>query len=137
MNTTDTRPEINLALDVRSYESVVVLSGRLEFADYPEGWLKPENLDELHVDSETVVIIDRAEIQPSTLELISTGGPRLVAFAVSSIEHEKQVRRMITTFFPWSEVWTIPTTFGKMLVSKDVRGPLYRNVEQLSEVTDG
>ena len=119
------RPDIELALDVRSDEKVVVIAGQDSEYQYPERWTKPTRLSELSADELSVVIVDRVEIQRRTLAQIAESRPRLVAFAVASVEHEKQVRRLVTSLFPWNEVWTVFTSFGKVLVTKDVRGAAY------------
>lgn len=119
------RPDLELALDVRSYERVVVIAGQDSTYQYPETWVQPAKLSDLKIDEESIVVIDRVEIQRKTLGQIAEGKPRLVAFAVASVDHEKQVRRMVTSLFPWNEVWTVFTSFGKLLVTKDVRGAAY------------
>lgn len=119
------RPDIELALDVRSDEKVIVIAGQESEYQYPEKWLKPARISDLAVDEMSVVIIDRVEVQRRTLAQIAEGRPRLVAFAVASVDHEKQVRRLVTSLFPWNEVWTVFTSFGKVLVSKDLRGTAY------------
>jgi hypothetical protein len=85
---------------------------------------------------QSVVIVDRVELQRKTLTSIALGRPRLVAFAVASIDHEKQVRRMITALFPWNEVWTVFTSFGKLLVTKDIQGEPYDR-DNLVDMRDG
>ena len=117
------RTDIELALDVRSDERIAVICSEESTYEYPESWVKPESLSQLQGLS--VVVIDRVEIQKRTLAHIAACHPRLVAFAVANVEHEKQVRRMLTGMFPWSEVWTISTAFGKLLVTKDVVGAPY------------
>lgn len=130
------RPDIEIALDVRSNERIVVLSSPDSTFEYPENWVRPAKLSDLEVDSQTVVIVDRVEIQRRTLAQVAEGFPRLVAFAVANIDHEKQVRRMVTSLFPWNEVWTVFTSFGKLLVTKDTVGKAYDRelvVDPLSE----
>lgn len=119
------RPDLELALDVRSYEKVVIIAGHDSTFDYPENWIKPAKLSDLNIDSESVVVIDRVEVQRKTLTQIAEGKPRLVAFAVANVEHEKQIRRMVTLLFPWNEVWTVFTSFGKLLITKDIAGAAY------------
>lgn len=129
-----TRPEIELALDIRSYENVVVLCGEAR-NDYPEGWIQPNDGDELGsiLNADSVVVIDKVGLQARTLTQIAASSPRLVAFAIADVEHEKQVRRMVTSLFPWNEMWTIFTSFGKLLVTKDVKGKPYDRGESLEE----
>lgn len=116
------RPDIALALDVRSYEHVVVISKPDSEYDYPEDWSRPTSLAEAHVDGETVVIVDRVDVAWKSFASLAAGRPRLFAFAVNGVEQEKKVRRMITALFPWNEVWTVWTSFGKTLITKDARG---------------
>ena len=119
------RPDLELALDVRSYERVVVIAGPESEYQYPESWIRPSRITDLEVNEESVVVVDRVEIQRKTLAQIAEGRPRLVAFAIQNVDHEKQVRRMITALFPWNEVWTMFTSFGKLLVTKDATGAAY------------
>jgi hypothetical protein len=119
------RPDLELALDVRSYEKVVVIAGPDSTYQYPESWVRPTKSADIQIDGESVIVVDRVELQRRTLIQIAEAGPRLVAFAVASVEHEKQIRRMVTSLFPWNEVWTLFTSFGKLLVTKDVTGPAY------------
>lgn len=130
-----------MALDVRSYEKVIVIAGAESEYQYPEGWIRPAKLSDLDgqtlggnelykVDPNfplamTVVVVDRVEIQRKTLSQLAEKYPRLIAFAVANVEHEKQVRRMVTSLFPWNEVWTVYTSFGKLLVTKDAVGVAY------------
>lgn len=120
------RPDIELALDVRSYETVVVIAGQDSDYEYPDNWVKPESLNDIkREDLVPVFVIDRVEIQRKTLAHLAEMHPRMVAFAIASVDHEKQVRRMITALFPWNRVWTISSAFGKLLVTDDCRGPAY------------
>ncbi len=119
------RPDLELALDVRSYEKIVVIAGPDSTYQYPETWVRPRSAADIQVDGESVIVVDRVELQRRTLAQIAAAGPRLVAFAVASVDHEKQIRRMVTALFPWNEVWTLFTSFGKMLVTKDVKGKAY------------
>lgn len=116
------RPDLELALDVRSYERVVVISNPTSVYDYPDDWERPTSLSDARVDAESVVLVDRTEVSWKTFASLASGGPRLFAFAVDGVEHEKRVRRMITALFPFNEVWTIWTTLGKTLITKDARG---------------
>jgi hypothetical protein len=135
------RPDIELALNVRSYEKVIVIADHGSMYRYPEHWVKLSKLSDLdemslggnemyRIDPQyplamTVVVVDRIEIKRRTLTQLASRYPRLIAFAVANVDHEKQVRRMITSLFPWSEVWTFYTSFGKLLVTKDVVGTVY------------
>jgi hypothetical protein len=116
------RPDIELALDVRSYEQVVVISKPDVVYDYPERWSRPTGASEAHVDSETVVIVDRVDVSWRTFATLAESGPRMFAFVVNGVEQEKRVRRMVTALYPWNEVWTVWTSYGKTLITKDARG---------------
>lgn len=126
------RPDIELALDVRSYEKIVILTGQDSSYQYPDEWVRPAKLSDLEVNDECVVLVDRVELQRKTMSQIAEGRPRLVAFAVANVDHEKQVRRMITSLYPWNEVWTVFTSFGKLLITKDAKGKPYER----DDVTD-
>ena len=125
-STSENRPDLNLALNVRSYERVVVLSNPESTYDYPEEWVRPLNVAGIGAtDPETVVVVDRVELSAQTLLRIAEGRPRLVAFAPRDVEQEKSMRRLVTALFPWSEVWVLSTLFGKLLVTKDIGGKAY------------
>lgn len=146
------RPDIELALDVRSYEKVIVITGQDSTYQYPEHWVKPSRLSDLDemtlggnemykVDPQyplamSVVVVDRVEIQRKTLAQLASKYPRLIAFAVANVDHEKQVRRMVTSLFPWNEVWTVYTSFGKLLVTKDAVGTAYDR-DRLVDMCEG
>lgn len=119
------RPDLELALDVRSYEKIVVITGQDSTYQYPENWVRPSKTSELELDGESVVVIDRVELQRKTLGQIGEAAPRMVAFAVASIDHEKQIRRMVTALYPWNRLWTVFTSFGKLLVTDDIKGAPY------------
>ncbi|MBV9125623.1 MAG: hypothetical protein JO112_19920 [Planctomycetes bacterium] len=116
------RPDIALALDVRSYERIVVIAKPDSEYAYPEEWSRPASLSEAIVDDHSVVIVDRVDVAWKSFAALAAGHPRLFAFAVNGVEQEKKVRRMITALFPWNEVWTVWTSFGKTLITKDARG---------------
>lgn len=120
------RPDIALALDVRSDENVVVVSKDLD-AQYPTWWVRPQSVHETAVDPGSVVVVDRVELSRRSFAQLAAGCPRLFAFIVppGGIEYEKQVRRMVTALYPWSELWTIWTSMGKALVTKDAKGDAY------------
>lgn len=125
----NSRPDIEEALDLRSNEHIVVLSAADNDFQYKPEWVAPQNTDELQesLNADSIVVVDRVDVSDAIVELIASVKPRLVAFAVqpANIEHEKTVRRQLTALFPWHEVWTISTSFGKLLVSKDVQGKVY------------
>lgn len=132
------RPDIELALDVRSHERVVVLASSDSEYEYPEHWIRPSRAAELEqIDEATVVIVDRAELQRRTLTTVAERRPRLLAVSPNGVEGEKAARRMLTSLFPWSEVWTIQTAFGRLLVTKDAVGPVYDREQLVDMRTSG
>ena len=128
-----TRPDIIESLDIRSNEQAIVVSNPDSVFEYPEDWVTPPDLTSLEDalilhHGHAVIIVDRVEISTKVLELVALYRPRLMAFAIqpgANQDHEKSVRRMVTTMFPWNELWTVSSTFGKMLVTKDVQGTAY------------
>jgi hypothetical protein len=117
------RPEIELALDVRSYEKVVVVSNDTE-AEYPTSWLRPQSIADAQVNGESVVVIDGVEVSRRSFAQLAAQSPRLFAFIVppGDIDYEKYVRRMVNALFPVNEMWKIRTDLGTALVTKDCRG---------------
>lgn len=111
------RPDINLALNIRSWERVMVIANQDSAFQYPEDWIRPERLSDADVDAETVVIVDRMDISREAMGTLMKGKPRLFAVAVIDIPHEKHVRLMLTSLHPWCPVWTFSTDFGKLLVT--------------------
>lgn len=111
------RSDITLALDVRSYETVFLASGQ-EGVSYPEAWVRIESRHDVGlVVPDSVVVIDRLDIQRRTLASIAARSPRLMALIPHGVEQEKSMRRMLSAMFPWSEVWTVSTSIGKALVT--------------------
>jgi hypothetical protein len=125
-------PDIEVALDVRSYERVVVLS-RVE-NNYPERWEKTFS-SRAEIDNDTVIIIDRTDISQDDLGIIASAKPRMVAFVPFSVEQEKSMRRMISTLYPWAQVWMQFTTFGKILYTSEIYGLPY-NREELVDMSN-
>jgi len=122
------RPDIELALDVRSNERVAVLSApdSDRAHEYPDSWITIRSIEDIgEITHETVVVIDRVDVSARVLEEIGAIGPRLLALAPRGVEQEKTMRRMVSGLYPWSEVWTLSTSFGKLLVTKDAVGPVY------------
>lgn len=119
------RPELELTVDLRSYERIAVVSGPDSTLSYPEKWVKLTRSDLNTIDPETIVLIDRVDVQRRTLESIAEKRPRLIVMAPTNVEQEKSMRRLVTSTFPWAESWTIFTSFGKVLVTKDVIGASY------------
>lgn len=112
------RPDIELALDVRSHEQVVVLVNPEAPQGYPDSWVEVQSREGLSaVVSDSVVVIDRIDVLPRTLAAIGEKHPRLIALAPRGVEQEKSMRRMLAAVYPWSEVWTLSSSFGKLLVT--------------------
>lgn len=119
------RPDVELALDVRSYERVIVLAPD-DDKKYPENWIRPSNSTEMEfINEESVVIVDRVDVHWKTLERIGRDRARMVAFVPDGLEQEKSMRRMARALFPWAEVWDVHTSFGKLLVTSGVKGAIY------------
>lgn len=120
------RPDIELALDIRSYERIVVLSDPGSTYPYPDHWNRPAKGGDIgQIDGETIVIVDRVEVYRKTLATIGQKAPRLIAFAPANVEQEKSMRRTLRSVYPWAEVWELHTSFGKLLVTKDAIGTPY------------
>lgn len=122
----NTNPNIELCLNVRSYEKVVLLAEDGGHT-YPERWQRPGSETELHdaINADSVVLIDRIDVARKSLVTVASKGPRLVAFAPSNVEQEKIMRKTIRTMFPWAEVWEIQSSLGKLLVSNGINGKPY------------
>lgn len=126
MSTNSNRPDIELALDVRSYERVVVLINPDSPDCYPDSWTQvksKEGFDSISNDS--IVVIDRIDVFPRMLTTIGAKRPRLIAMVPRGVEQEKAMRRTLAAVYPWSETWTLSSSFGKLLVSKDAVGGEY------------
>jgi len=120
------RPDIELALDVRTYEHVVVLADPQSEYSYPEHWVRPTKGGDLDlIDPESIVVIDRIEIFRRTVAAIGAKQPRLLAFAPVSQDQDKLMRRTIRSVYPWATFWEIQTSFGRLLVTSGVRGTPY------------
>ncbi len=120
------RPDIELALDVRSNESVVVLFDPDFESQYPDEWIRVRSRHDIDsITPESVVIVDRLEVSRRVLASVAARAPRLIALVPHGVDQEKSMRRTLSGLYPWSEVWTISTAFGKALVTKDAVGPTY------------
>lgn len=124
MSSNSNRPDIELALDVRSHERVLVIGGGS--LEYPGSWIRMQS-KHCHdlVTEDSVVVIDRTDVSVRVLESIACRGPRLVALVPESIDQEKSMRRLLSAMYPWAEVWTLSSSFGKLLVSNGVNGRSY------------
>ena len=123
----NSRPDIELSLDIRSYEHVVVIVNPDASHPYPEHWVEVHSRDDLNeIHSDCVVVVDRVDVSPNTLSRIAVKGrPRILALVPNGVEQEKLMRRTLATTYPWAEVWTVSSSFGKLLVAKDVVGAPY------------
>ena len=120
------RPDIEEALNVRSYEQVVVLSNPESEYEYPEMWVRPKDASGLSaIDDCTVVVVDRVEVSVDTIAKIGEKRARILAFAPNGVEQEKTMRRALRAAYPWAEVWELYTTSGKVLFTKDAIGKSY------------
>ena len=119
------RPDVRMALDLRSDETVMVIADpeRDSFRYEPE-WQRPLTFEEVYVDNKTVVIVDRMELSRESIASITAANPRLLAIAVMDPEHEKRTRKALRTLHPWSDVWDITTEFGRLIVTSAF-GPAY------------
>lgn len=118
------RTPIELALSIRSWERIVCLTDPAAPRRHPEHWLLPQTLRNSTIDPETVVIVDRIELSPKALAAVCSRCPRLVAFALASIEHEKATRRLVKESYPFADAWDFSTDFAKLLVT-DAKGRPY------------
>lgn len=121
------KPEIELALGVRSDERIVVISSRGTAVTYPESWARPTNLEELRfsIDPTSVVIVDGVDVTRRTFNMIGELSPRILAVAPMNEDHARSVRRTITSLYPWAEFWNINSSLGKLIVTKDAVGRAY------------
>lgn len=120
-----TRTDIEVALDLRSYENLVVIASPSSNQSYPENWVRPARGDLTMIDEFSVVVIDRIEVQKKTLSTIGEMKPRILAMAPANVSQEKAMRTMISNVWPWAEVWTLSTDFGKLLVTNEAKGAAY------------
>lgn len=98
--------EINSALDVRSYEKVMVFSHPLDVPINPGGWIDSSSpsLNVSEIDAETVVVIMGG--WRGSLAHITQQSPRLIAF-IPRDEHDViTFKREMLELYPWSESWT-------------------------------
>ncbi len=119
------RPDIDLALDIRSNERVFVVCDHGS-RGYPDSWIQARSEEDLvDVGSDCVVLVDRIDPWPGLIADLGLHGPRLIALVPRNVDQEKAMRRMTSAMYPWSELWTVSTSFGKLLVTKDVTGRPY------------
>lgn len=110
------RPTIELALDIRSDERVVLFTDPSSTYEYPERWIAPRTLHDVEFDVFTVVVFDRCDVTKKQLATAAAAEVRMVAICPIDVDHEKYVRRMLAAMYPWTEVFTTSTAFGKVLM---------------------
>lgn len=121
------RPDIELALDVRSYERVILISGRDSVRQYPEAWFRPTTLAQMLslVGPESVVLVDSAEVTRRTYGAVGERCPRLLAVVTPTEEHARSIRRAVSSLYPWSELYGIVTCVGRIAVVQHLAGRPY------------
>lgn len=121
------RPDIELVLDVRSYERVVVISRRDLPRTYPASWDRPESLSDMLelVVPESVVVVDGAEVTRRTYASISQRGPRLLAVVVTGEEHARSIRKALVSVQPWCDLHAFNTSLGRLVVAHRFCGRAY------------
>jgi hypothetical protein len=123
---TGSRPGPELALGLRSHERIAVVSDG-DPGDYDDSWvyLGHGDFGSYQLPEDSLVLVDRVEPTVGLISVIGCYGPRILAMAPRNVEQEKSMRRMLSALYPWSELWTVSTSFGKLLVTKDAVGPTY------------
>ena len=122
------RPNVELAMDLRSWERVVLFTDPESTYEYPEAWIRPHGMQDAFIDGECVVLFDRVTVSAKTIVAVVSRGARMVGFCPVDVEHERFLRRALSTLYPWSEVYTASSAFGKVLmVSPGGQHPYDRN----------
>lgn len=121
------RPSIELALDVRSDEKVVLFTDPSSTYDYPEQWLRPRGLHDAELDPMSTVIFDRMEVTRKQIMTCAASEVRMIGICPIDVDHEKYVRRMITSLYPWTQVYEASTSFGKVLMLSPKGAPYDRD----------
>lgn len=121
------KPELEVALDVRSWERVVVISNRDSHAAYPDEWVRPAGLDDLllGLDQDSVLIIDGIDVSRRALSLIGERFPRIMGIMPLNEEHSRAMRRVLASLYPWAEFWSVVSARGRLLVVKGAVGRPY------------
>lgn len=113
---------VDLCLDVRSYEQVIVLDDQgSSNRPYPDHWIRSQDFDFSGVDNTAVVIIDRISLSRAQIEKLSHCAPRLAAFIPMDVDSERRIRSSLKQIFPWGDSWTVNSKIGKMIIT-DFRG---------------
>lgn len=120
---------IEVALDVRSYERVVVITDVIEDRPtwYRAEWLYPHDLSEALsvITPESVVIVDGTALTRRVVQLVGQTCPRLMAVRPLTEDHARSVRKTVTSLYPWNESWTVSTDAGRFIVVKGTVGHVY------------
>lgn len=117
MNRNNQSPDISEVLNVRSDEKIVIIGND---TDYDPDWvvLGAGTHDDV-IDSTSVVVVDRVALPRDTIVSIVSSAPRMLAFVTgegpAAIVYDKQVRRLLSSLYPWSEVYTFMSSFGRVI----------------------
>lgn len=121
------RATVDLALDVRSYERVVLMADPTSDFEYPEHWERPKTLPEVRLDGESVLVVDCLELSYETIDAVLSQGPRLAAFILppGDLGFEKRTRSALRLLYPFARLWTVDeSALGKFLMLEST-GPAY------------
>lgn len=121
------RPRVELAMDVRSDERVVLFTDPSSTYDYPEHWFQPQSMHDADLDPYVVVIFDRMEVSKKHIVSCAINEVRMIGICPIDVDHEKQIRRMLTSLYPWTQVYEASTAFGKVLMLSPKGRPYDRN----------
>lgn len=122
------RPDIELALDVRSYERVVLIAGRDSTTPHPSHWHRPSTLSEmlsLVPDSGIVVVDHGVVVTRRTYEGISIRGPRALCVGVTGDENARSMRKLLLSIQPWCDLHSFMTDMGRVVVAYRFTGRPY------------
>lgn len=129
MNSNDVRA----VLDVRSYENIVVATSPDTVNEYPEDMVAISDATQLNlIDEHSVLLVDKIDIPRRSLPNFFARKPRMIGFVVRNVEHEKRIRKFLSTSYPFDSVWTFATDFGKV-VATDAKGSPYVRDNVLDE----
>ena len=121
------RPEIELVLDVRSYERIVVIASREVEKAYPTNWHRPSTLSEMLglLGTDSVVVVDGVDVSRRTYGLVSERAPRIVAVTVTSEEHARSVRKALLSVQPWCDLYSTNSSLGRLVFAHRFCGRPY------------
>lgn len=132
MSEQETRPQFERhdfadVLDIRSDDRVILISSELNRFRHPDWWEIYSSVTQAGVSPDSAVIVDGVEMTRRTMESLLRPRPRLTAFVVTSIDHERSIRRKLEAMYPWSDMWAgggIWTVAGRVLIT-EARGIPY------------